>query len=163
MPHYYDSISPDLQTWALRQPVFFVASAPLRGRHINLSPKGLPDASLAILGPNEAAYVDATGSGNETISHIRENGRLTVMFCSFDPAPRILRFFCTGEVVEWDERRFAPLLARMGGKAVVGARAIIRLDVFKVRRDTYRLPTYSVRRDGGTVDRQFESTSEPVP
>ncbi|THC91347.1 hypothetical protein EYZ11_009185 [Aspergillus tanneri] len=84
MVKYYDSVSPDLIEWALNQSVFFVASAPRHGRHVNLSPKGLPDASFAILGPNQAAYVDATGSGNETISHLRENGRITVQTsCGF--------------------------------------------------------------------------------
>lgn len=133
MVQYYESISDDIRDWALRQSVFFVASAPLRGRHVNLSPKGLPDASFAILGPNEAAYVDATGSGNETISHLRENGRITVMFCSFDKSPRILRLFCTGSVIEWSDPEFPQYLERMGGKNVTGARAIIQMDVFKVR------------------------------
>lgn len=132
MPTFYPSISPDLRDWALNQKVFFTASAPLSGRHINLSPKGLPDASFAILGPNEAAYVDATGSGGETISHLRENGRITILFCSFDASPRILRLFCTGSVIEWSDPDFEPYLARMQGKKLVGARAIIRLDVFKV-------------------------------
>jgi hypothetical protein len=121
MPKFYPSITPDLHDWALRQSIFFVASAPLRGKHINLSPKGLPDASFAILGPNEAAYIDATGSGNETICHLRENGRITILFCSFDAAPRILRFFCTGSVIEWDQPEFHTYLERMGNKSVVGA------------------------------------------
>ncbi|KAI9930606.1 hypothetical protein ASPWEDRAFT_39513 [Aspergillus wentii DTO 134E9] len=133
MPKFFSSISPEISDWALRQSVFFVASAPLAGRHVNLSPKGLPDSSFAILGPNEAAYVDATGSGSETICHLRENGRITVMFCSFEAAPRILRLFCTGSVIEWHQPEFPRYLERMGGKKVVGARAIIRLDVFKVQ------------------------------
>lgn len=135
MPKFYNSIPPDLADWALRQSVFFVASAPLTGRHINVSPKGLPDASFAILNPNEVAYVDATGSGNETISHLRENGRLTIMFCSFDAAPRILRLFCCGSaIVEWNEPDFPRWMTRMGGtgRKIVGARAIIRSKVFKV-------------------------------
>ncbi|KAL5338273.1 hypothetical protein BJX70DRAFT_408710 [Aspergillus crustosus] len=132
MPKFFSSISPELRDWALNQKVFFTASAPLRGRHINVSPKGLPDASFAILGPNEAAYVDSTGSGSETISHLRENGRITIIFCSFDAAPRILRLFCTGNVIEWSEPGFEAYLERMGGKKLIGARAIIRLDVFKL-------------------------------
>lgn len=134
MVKYYDSISPDLQEWIIAQPVFFVATAPSTGRHINLSPKGLPASSFAILSPNHTAYVDATGSGNETISHLRENARLTMMFCSFETAPRILRLFCTGHVVEWNEPSFKPWLSRMGmsNKTVEGARAVICLDVFKV-------------------------------
>ncbi|KAB8271595.1 hypothetical protein BDV30DRAFT_228070 [Aspergillus minisclerotigenes] len=151
MVQYYESISDDIRDWALRQSVFFVASAPLRGRHVNLSPKGLPDASFAILGPNEAAYVDATGSGNETISHIRENGRITVMFCSFDKTPRILRLFCTGSVIEWSEPEFPQYLERMGGKNVTGARAIIRMDVFKVQTSCgYGVPQLALTHDPET-------------
>ncbi|KAE8152387.1 hypothetical protein BDV25DRAFT_151237 [Aspergillus avenaceus] len=133
MPKFYDTISDDLRDWALRQSVFFVASAPLRGRHVNLSPKGLPDTSFDILGPNEAAYVDSTGSGGETISHVRENGRITVMFCSFETSPRIMRFFCTGSVIEWNEPEFHRYVQRMSGKNLRAARAIIKLDVFKVQ------------------------------
>lgn len=132
MGKFYASISDDLRDWALRQQVFFVASAPLRGRHVNLSPKGLPDSCFAILNPNEVAYIDSTGSGCETISHVRENGRITVMFCSFGASPRIMRFFCTGTVIEWDQPEFLEYSQRMGKPQIVGARAIIKLDVFKV-------------------------------
>ncbi|OJI96628.1 hypothetical protein ASPVEDRAFT_48778 [Aspergillus versicolor CBS 583.65] len=156
MPKFYPSISPDLRDWALSQKVFFTASAPLSGRHINLSPKGLPDASFAILGPNEAAYVDATGSGGETISHLRENGRITILFCSFDASPRILRFFCTGSVIEWSDPNFESYLARMQREKLVGARAIIRLDVFKVQTSCgYGVPQLSLSFDS--------ETNEPKP
>ncbi|KAL2827523.1 hypothetical protein BDW59DRAFT_179069 [Aspergillus cavernicola] len=151
MPKFYSSISPDLRDWALSQKVFFTASAPLRGRHINVSPKGLPDASFAILGPNEAAYVDSTGSGGETISHLRENGRITILLCSFDAAPRILRFFCTGSVIEYSDPGFRPYLERMGGKNLTGARAVIRLDVFKVQTSCgYGVPELSLTFDSET-------------
>ena len=132
MVQFFDSISPALSEWALRQPIFFTASAPLVGKHINISPKGLPSTTFTIFDGNHAAYVDATGSGAETISHIYENGRVTIMFCSFETSPRIMRFFCTGKVVEWDEPAFEPLLAKMGGKRVEGARAVILLNVWKV-------------------------------
>ncbi|KAL4928649.1 DUF1446-domain-containing protein [Aspergillus undulatus] len=156
MPKFYPSISPELRDWALKQKVFFTASAPLSGRHINLSPKGLPDASFAILGPNEVAYVDATGSGGETISHLRENGRITIMFCSFDASPRILRFFCTGSVIEWSDPDFKPYLERMGEKELIGARAIIKLDVFKVQTSCgYGVPQLSLAFDS--------ETNEPKP
>ena len=132
MVKFYDSITPDLQEWAMKQAVFFVASAPLHGEHINLSPKGLPSSSFAIINPNLCAYVDATGSGIETIAHLQENGRCTVMFCSFDTSPRIMRFFCKGRAVAWNEPGFDDWLKRMGGKSFAGARAVILLDVFKV-------------------------------
>jgi hypothetical protein len=133
MPKFYDSISDDLAAWALKQPVFFTASAPLAGKHVNISPKGLPSSTFSILlSSNSAAYVDATGSACETISHVYENGRVTIMFCSFGAVPRIMRFFCRGSVVEWDQPEFGALLARMGKKRIDGARAVIKLDVFKV-------------------------------
>lgn len=132
MVKYYDSIGPELEEWALKQAVFFTASAPLTGRHVNISPKGLPSSSFSILNPNFCAYVDATGSGNETISHLLENGRVTIMFCSFEASPRIMRFFCTGHVVEWNEPGYEGWLKRMATKEVPGARAVILLDVFKV-------------------------------
>lgn len=116
----------------MKQPCFFTASAPLRGQHINLSPKGLPSTSFSILNPNLVGYVDATGSGIETISHIQENGRCTIMFCSFDASPRIMRLFCTGRVVPWDHPQFDEWRKRMGNKHFEGMRAVILLDVWKV-------------------------------
>jgi hypothetical protein len=133
MPKFYDSISKDLADWALAQPLFFTASAPTVGKHINISPKGLPSSTLTIFSPNSCAYIDATGSGAETISHVYENGRVTLMFCSFGTSPRIMRFFCTGRVIEWDIPEFEVLLEKMGKKRVEGARAIIMLSVWKVQ------------------------------
>ncbi len=159
MVKFYDSIPPFLQDWALSQTVFFTASAPLIGQHVNVSPKGLPSTTFTIFDPNHCAYIDATGSGIETVSHVRENGRVTIMFCSFETLPRILRFFCRGRVVEWDQREFEPLLGRMGKRRVDGGRAIIVLDVWKVQTSCgYGVPllsTSSPSRDGdGSVDAQ---------
>lgn len=131
MVKFYDSIEPQLEEWAMKQAVFFIASAPLNGKHVNVSPKGLPATCFRILNPNLCCYVDATGSGIETISHLRENGRATVMFCSFDASPRIMRVFCTGRVVEWCDPGFSGWLQRMGTKEIIGARAVIILDVFQ--------------------------------
>ncbi|CAF9933180.1 MAG: hypothetical protein ALECFALPRED_005496 [Alectoria fallacina] len=133
MVQFWDSIPDNLQNWALDQQVFFTASAPLTGKHVNISPKGLPSSTFSIFGPNHAAYVDATGSGSESISHVYENGRITIMFCSFAKSPRIMRFFCMGKVVEWDDPRFDGLLRKMGKERIEGARAVILLDVFKVQ------------------------------
>ncbi|KAI1496225.1 hypothetical protein F5X99DRAFT_401119 [Biscogniauxia marginata] len=133
MPHFYDSCPLHLQEWALQQSLFFTASAPLKGRHINLSPKGRPSATFAIFDANHAGYLDLLGSGAETISHIYENGRVTVMFCSFDRQPRILRLFCTGRVVECDMPGFQDVIKRMGKQNVTGTRAVILLDIWKVQ------------------------------
>ena len=131
MVHYYDSIPGSLAEWAMQQQVFFIASAPLVGKHVNLSPKGLPASTLSIFDANHVGYIDATGSGIETISHVYENGRATIMFCSFDKTPRIMRWFCKGSVVEWDQPDFEPTLKRMGKKKYAGTRAIILFEVWK--------------------------------
>ncbi|KAL8661293.1 MAG: hypothetical protein Q9202_005718 [Teloschistes flavicans] len=74
MVQFWDAIPDHLAEWALSQSIFFTASAPLTGSHVNISPKGLPSATFTIFSPNSAAYIDATGSGSETVSHIYENG-----------------------------------------------------------------------------------------
>ncbi|ATY60746.1 pyridoxamine phosphate oxidase family [Cordyceps militaris] len=127
------TLSDSLREWALSQTVFFVASAPLRGRHINISPKGLPESSLAVISPSQVAYLDSIGTGCETISHVRENGRVTMLFCSFDTVPRILRLYCTGAVVEVDDPDYGLWLKTMSGKDLMAARAIIVLNIFKVQ------------------------------
>ena len=82
-----------------RQRMFFVASAPSGAAgHVNVSPKGLD--TFRVLGPRRAAYLDYNGSGVETIAHVRENGRLTIMFCAFEGRPNIVRLYGTGRVVE---------------------------------------------------------------
>ena len=112
--------------------MFWVASAPWRGKHVNISPKGMPGVTFTIFDGNHCAYVDATGSGSETIAHLYENGRITLCWCSFDTMPRILRFYCWGRVIETDSPEFRPMLVKMGHERVNGARAIIDLKVWKV-------------------------------
>ena len=131
MVHFYDNISDELRDWALQQQVFFIASAPLTGSHVNLSPKGLPASTLHVFDKNTVGYIDATGSGIETISHVYENGRATIMFCSFDKNPRIMRWFCKGRVVEWDMPEYEDLIKQMGKSEITGARAVIMLNVWK--------------------------------
>lgn len=114
--------------------MFFVASVPLAGRHINLSLEGHLARSFAVLDANTVAYVDATGSGCETISHVYENGRITVMFCSFGALPETMRLFCTGRIVESDDKDYEELKASMGCDVEsTGARAIVVLKVSKVQ------------------------------
>ncbi|KAH6885808.1 hypothetical protein B0T10DRAFT_84953 [Thelonectria olida] len=132
----YPSITDELADWVQRQPVFFTGSAPTQGSHINVSPKGLADSHFAVLGPNQCAYIDRTGSGCETIAHSYDNGRLSLMFMSFGPAPRIVRFFCRSKIVEWDEPAFPDLVRSVAqGKrsAFDGARAVVVADVFEVQ------------------------------
>lgn len=151
MVAFFPSLSDKLRDWALAQPVLFVASAPSHGKHVNVSPKGYTAANFSVLGPNRCAYVDRTGSGCETISHIYDNGRVTVMFCSFGSAPRIMRLFCRGRVIEWDSPEFEPFLRdEMKLQKVDSARAIIVLDIFEVQTSCgYGVP--KVRRSNGSA------------
>jgi hypothetical protein len=98
MAKTYSEISNELKDWIEQQPVFFVASAPLQADgHINISPRGLD--TLRVLNQNEVIILDLTGSGNETAAHLHDNGRLTIMFCAFSGAPRILRLYGQGRVI----------------------------------------------------------------
>jgi hypothetical protein len=90
------------------QRIFFVATAPLDAAgHINVSPKGLD--SFCILGPTTVAYIDFTGSGVETIAHLRANGRIVLMFCAFQGPPKIFRLHGRGRVIEQREPEFGEL------------------------------------------------------
>lgn len=98
MAKVFESITPNLQRFIQDQQIFFVATAPLGSSgHVNLSPKGLD--TFRVLSPNQVAYLDLTGSGNETSAHLLENGRITLMFCAFQASPMILRLYGTGRVI----------------------------------------------------------------
>jgi hypothetical protein len=90
MAKFYDALDEKLIAFIQRQPMFFIASAAPQGR-INLSPKGLD--TFRVLSPKRCAYLDITGSGNETAAHARADGRVTLMFCSFVRNPLILRLY----------------------------------------------------------------------
>ena len=112
MGREYDLIDDHWRGWIARQPMFFVATAPLEGDgHVNVSPKG-PGGSLRVLDERTVAYLDVIGSGAETIAHLRENGRIVVMFCAFEGPPKILRLHGRGEVVPAEDPRFADLFGR---------------------------------------------------
>ena len=106
----YDTIDNATEQWLLKQPMFFVATAPndLDG-HVNLSPKGAAGA-FRVLGPNTVAYVDLVGSGVETVAHLRENGRIVLMFCAFSGPPKIVRLHGQGRIVPEDDPEFTALL-----------------------------------------------------
>jgi hypothetical protein len=125
----YSHIDQDMVAWIQRQHLFFVASAPLAGDGlVNCSPKGLE--SFAILDGHSVAYLDFNGSGVETIAHLRENGRIVIMFCALEGAPKIVRLHGTGHVVEPHEPEFSELRARFPASQAV--RSIIRVEVARV-------------------------------
>jgi hypothetical protein len=130
MAKTYDTITPELERFIARQPLFFVATAPLAGDgHVNLSPKG--QESLRIFGPLRVGYLDLTGSGNETAAHLLENGRITFMFCAFAGAPRILRLYGQGRAVQPGSAEWASLQAAFPD--VPGVRQIIVADLTRVQ------------------------------
>jgi hypothetical protein len=141
MGKLYPELDQRLREFIARQSVFFVATAPClsgegTGGHVNVSPKGYRD-TFAILGPTRVAYLDLTGSGAETIAHLRQNGQITIMFCSFEHQTLILRLYGTGRVVlpgtpAWDELAgHFPCAAGLGTDRE-GRRAIIDVAVERI-------------------------------
>jgi hypothetical protein len=106
MAKLYERIDPALASWIMRQPMFFVGTAPGGdGGHINVSPKG-PMGTLRLLDDHTLAYLDLVGSGAETIAHLRDNGRIVMMLCAFEGPPRIVRLHGHGEVLDSDAIEF---------------------------------------------------------
>ena len=129
MGKLYEEITLDLGTWLKRQHVFFVATSPLADDgFVNCSPKGMD--SFRILGPRQVAYLDLTGSGVETIAHVRENGRIVFMFCSFAGAPKIVRLHGTGDVFAAGSPGWYQL--REHFPQHLGARAIISASLTRI-------------------------------
>ncbi len=130
MGKLYDTLAENHADFIRAQPFFFVATAPLSPEgHVNMSPKGLD--TFRILDANRVAYLDLTGSGNETSAHLLENGRITFMFCAFEGPPLILRLFGKGRTVlrsspEWATLR--PLFPEHPG-----VRQILVAEVYQVQ------------------------------
>jgi len=145
MGKVFEGIDEKLAAWIAAQHMCFVATAP-RGAagHVNLSPKGLD--SFAILGPKSVAYLDLVGSGAETIAHLRENGRITFMFCAFEGLPRIVRLYGRGEALEPGDAGFAALAARLPSHA--STRSIIRAELSRIADSCgYGVPLYQYQRE----------------
>ncbi len=130
MGKVHERIEGRLREFVERQPVFFVATAPLAGDgHVNLSPRGIA-GTFGVIDDRTFAWLDGTGSGSETIAHLRENGRITVMFCAFDGPPNIVRFHGTGRVVTRYDAEYDDLASRFAD--VPGARAVVVVDVERI-------------------------------
>ncbi|MBB1244251.1 pyridoxamine 5'-phosphate oxidase family protein [Streptomyces durbertensis] len=135
MGQSFEHLNDRLRRFIERQPVFFTATAPLaEDGTVNLSPKGLT-GSLAVLDERTVAYLDFAGSTAETVAHLRENGRITLMWCAFEGPPSILRLHGSGEPVLRDDPRFPELLTHFPDidPARHGLRAIIVVTADSVR------------------------------
>jgi len=129
MAKVFDEIDDRLAHFIAAQHMFFVATAPLAADgHVNLSPKGYD--TFRVLDPRTVAYLDLTGSGAETIAHLRENGRIVIMFCAFDGPPRILRLHGNGRAVEPGDPEFDALAVHF--QTEPGVRAIVVIAVQRI-------------------------------
>ncbi|MEA5594672.1 pyridoxamine 5'-phosphate oxidase family protein [Rivularia sp. UHCC 0363] len=130
MAKVFDSITEELQKFIANQQMFFVATAPLSSTgHVNLSPKGLE--SFRILSQHKVAYLDLTGSGNETSAHLQENGRITLMFCAFEEPPCILRLYGSGNTILPGNPDWESLCSEF--PQIPGTRQIIVADIDRVQ------------------------------
>jgi hypothetical protein len=161
MAQQYDEIDDKLRTWIDAQPMFFVATAPLAANgHVNVSPKGM-DGTLVVLSPHQIAYLDFFGSGVETIAHLRENGRIVVMFCSFDGPPKIVRLHGRGRVVLPDDAAFAELRAHFAKTRDKGVRSVIVIDVDRISDSCgFAVPLMQHVADRDVLDRSQERRDE---
>jgi hypothetical protein len=155
MAKVHNSITPELQQFIRDQHLFFVATAPLSAEgHVNLSPKG--HDCLRVLSDHQVAYLDMTGSGNETSAHIRENGRITLIWCAFEGPPSILRLYGQGRTVlpadpEWDG-----LIAQF--PTFNSSRQIIMVEVERVQTSCgYAVPLYDYQGERDVLDRYWDA------
>ena len=140
MGEIYPSITEKLKEWLLAQKIFFVATAPLsREGHVNCSPKD--GESFRVLDERTAVYLDMTGSGVETIAHLRENGRIILMFCAFSKAPKIVRLHGWGEVIEAQHPEFEGF--RKSFPPTAGIRSFIKVHLTRISDSCgYGVPLY---------------------
>jgi predicted pyridoxine 5'-phosphate oxidase superfamily flavin-nucleotide-binding protein len=130
MGKLYETLTPELRAFLAQAPMFFVATAPLDAQgHVNLSPKGSMD-TFAVLDDTTVAYLDLIGSGAETIAHLRENGRITLMFCSFSRRPKTLRLYGEGRCVFPDSPAWDGLVGRFGTHPI--PRSIVVVSVTRI-------------------------------
>lgn len=147
MAKFYSQMNDELRSFISEQKIFFTATAANSGR-INLSPKGRD--TFRCIDNLTVGYLDLTGSGNETAAHLLENGRMTIMFCSFSAKPLILRLYGKGRIISprhQDWQKFYPLF-----DPTPGERQIIVLDVDSVQTSCgYGVPIYELKEERKTI------------
>jgi hypothetical protein len=156
MAKQFERIEPAHATFIQHQHIFFTASAAATGR-VNVSPRGAD--AFRVLDANTVAYLDETGSGNETAAHLRASGRLTVMFCSFEGAPMILRLYGQGCSLPRDTPEYRAVLhTAFDDQETPGARQIVRLNVELVQTSCgFGVPLFDYREDRPTLRRWADS------
>ena len=154
MGKFFERIEPHHQAFIEHQKMFFVATAPLSDTgHVNLSPKGLD--SFRVLAPDRVAYMDITGSGNETSAHLLENGRITFMFCAFDGPPNILRLYGKGYTVLPGDELWGELAPNFIHH--MATRQLIVADIYKVQTSCgFSVPLYEYAGERDHADKWAE-------
>ncbi len=156
MSNWYKGITPELEQFIAQQKVFFVATAPNQG-HINLSPKGMD--TFRVIGPKRVIYLDITGSGNETAAHLLDNGRITIMFCSFDKTARIMRIYGHGHPIHPRDANWNEYLAMF--KPERGVRQIMEIDVESAMTSCgYGVPWMENLKERDTLRKYWEKRDE---
>ena len=167
MGKLYAELDDRLRKFIAKQPVFFVATAPGLGSngsqgHVNVSPKGCQD-TFAVVGPRTVAYLDLTGSGAETIAHVQQNGRITIMFCSFSHETKVVRLYGTGTVVlpgspRWDELALHFPRTADRSAELRSQRAIIVVDLERIADSCgYAVPEMTLTGERDVLDRWASS------
>jgi hypothetical protein len=159
----HERITDRLRAFIEAQPVFFTATAPLAADgHVNVSPKGR-SGTLVVLDELTLAYLDFGGSQAETVAHLRENGRITLMWCAFDGPPTVLRVHGRGEPVFRDDPRFAELVGRFpAGADGSGLRAVVLVRAERVSDSCgFAVPLMDYREDRTLHTDYFDRKSEP--
>jgi Pyridoxamine 5'-phosphate oxidase len=177
MAKVFEHMDERMREWIDAQPMFFVATAPSGdGGHVNLSPKG-GDRLFRVTGPLGFAYVDLMGSGIETIAHLRENGRIVVMFCAFEGPPKIVRLHGTGRPVQQGDPGFEDLLAtfEVSEEQLRAVRSVVTVEVERVsdscgfvvprmdyvgeRDQLYRYADNRIRKEGESAVKAYVSAN----
>lgn len=161
MGQVFAEIDDKLHAWIDRQHVFFVGTAPSGpDGSINVSPKGMA-GTFAVLGPTRVGYLDYTGSGAETIAHLRDNGRIVVMFCAFDGPPKIVRLHGHGRVVGAGEPEFADLRAYFAKDRTVGQRSVVLIELSRISDSCgFAVPRMEFTADRDVLDRVQERNDD---
>lgn len=159
MAKEFSHLDESLREFIRQQAMFFVATAPTDGGRVNLSPKGYQD-TFAVLDDHTVAYIDLFGSGVETIAHLRDNGRITILFCSFTRNSRILRLFGTGRTVRPDDDEFDRVIAHFGNLHP-GVRAAIVVDVERIADACgFAVPYYELVDERPVLDAHHQKAPE---
>jgi Pyridoxamine 5'-phosphate oxidase len=158
MGKIYESIDEKLRAWLSAQKVFFVATAPLaREGHMNCSPKD--GASFRVMDERTVVYLDLTGSGVETMAHVKENERIVLMFCAFAGAPKIVRLHGHGEIIEPKQAEFEPIRAMF--PPTIGIRSFIKVHLTRISDSCgYGVPLFEFRGHRAQLENWAEQKGE---